>query len=100
MVDFQGQKMIFTVCAVLLTLSVPVAIAYGFIADNYLKGMMIVIYVSAVLFVAFVPSWPCLNRGHEEWQPDDAIKKEEAKEREKEKEKASHQSKLARKKKN
>ncbi|EAX93835.1 hypothetical protein TVAG_177430 [Trichomonas vaginalis G3] len=74
MVDFQGQSFIFWTSAALLTLSVPIAIIYAFIVDNYLKGLMVIVYLSAGLFIAFVPNWPWLNRNKPNWQPDTAYK--------------------------
>ena len=74
MADFEGQKFAFYVSAIILLISIPVAIIYGFIVDNYLKGMNVIIYVSAVLFVVFVPNWPWLNRNKPQWRPDTDLK--------------------------
>lgn len=74
MVDFRTQGFIFWTSAILLTLSIPVSIWYAFYVDNYLKGMMIVVYVSAALMVLFVPPWPWLNMYQPKWQPDSMYK--------------------------
>ena len=79
MVDFHGQNSIFKISACLLIIAIPVAIAYGFIVDNYLKGMNVIIYVSAAIMIAFVPNWPWLNRNPPPWSSDEELKNDKNK---------------------
>jgi len=74
MADFVGQKTVFIVSLILLALSIPASIIYAFIVDNYLKGLNIVLGVSAFVMVAFGPNWPYLNRNKPKWQPDSMVK--------------------------
>ena len=79
MADFEGQKLVFYISAIVLLLSIPISIIYGFIVDNYLKGMNVIIYVSVALFVVFVPNWPWLNRNKPQWRPDSDLKQVDTK---------------------
>ena len=76
MVDFHGQKMVFIISTILLTLSIPASIIYAFIVDNYLKGLNIVLGVSFFLVIIFGPNWPYLNRNKPKWQPDSSLKED------------------------
>ena len=70
MADFQSQGKIFWISLIVYLLAIPIAIIYAFLADNYLKALFFIIYVTAVLFVLFVPNWPWLNKNKPQWRKD------------------------------
>jgi hypothetical protein len=70
MVDYTGQRRVFLISAILLTISVPVSIIVAFIVDNYLYSLYVCVGVTLVLMIAFGPNWPYLNLNRPAWRPD------------------------------